>query len=169
MTVAGQRYFVRSPDGRVIAGFELLEAAQYVALEYGDGALMVDTLAQAYYPMAQTVGDGALAYLPVGGWDSGRFGLEIDLIEAIKKGHAGIVHAYLAKGAEPSARDANGDPALVWAAAGGNLEIVSLLLDFGADIETRDGDGTSAADIARMRGLPQILELLKRRVHDGRG
>ncbi len=58
--------------------------------------LMVDTLAQAYYPMAQTVEDGV-------------------------------------------------------------------------DIETRDGGGTSAADIARMRGRPEILELLERRVHDGRG
>ncbi len=39
MTVADQRYFVRSPDGAMIAGFELREAAVYVALEYGDGAL----------------------------------------------------------------------------------------------------------------------------------
>ena len=108
MTAAKQRYFVRSPDGKMIAGFELREAAEYVALEYGDGACLVDTLAQAYYPMAQGVEDGALAYLPVGGWDSGRFGLETDLIEAIKKGHAGIVHAFLAKGADPGARDAHG-------------------------------------------------------------
>ena len=33
MTSARQRYFVRSPDGAVIAGFELCEAAEFVALE----------------------------------------------------------------------------------------------------------------------------------------
>ncbi len=41
-----QRYFVRSPDGRLIAGYELREAAVYTALEYGDGALLVDHGAQ---------------------------------------------------------------------------------------------------------------------------
>ena len=55
MSHARQRYFVHSADGAVIAGFELREAAEFVAFEYGDGALMVDTLAQAYYPMAQAV------------------------------------------------------------------------------------------------------------------
>ena len=82
--------------------------------------------------MAQAIEDRALAYLPVGGWDSGRFSLERDLIEAFKKGHAGIVHAYLAKGVDPCVQAAHGGPALVWAAAGGSLDIVSLLLKFGA-------------------------------------
>ena len=63
MTPARQRYFVRSRDGAVIAGFELREAEEFVALEYGDGASMVDTLAQAYYPMAQAVEDKALLRL----------------------------------------------------------------------------------------------------------
>ena len=52
MNAAGLRYFVRSPDGAVIAGYETRRAAEYVALEYGDGAVLVDTLAQTYYPMA---------------------------------------------------------------------------------------------------------------------
>ena len=55
------RYYVRSPDGRAIFGLDILEAAQTVALEYGRGAHLVDTLAQAYHPMLQKVvaeGDG---------------------------------------------------------------------------------------------------------------
>lgn len=169
MSEAERRYFVRAPGGKMIAGFDLRETAEFVALEYGNGACLIDTLSQAYYPMAQGVEDGALSYLPIGGWDSGRHGLEHDLIEAIKKGHAGIVHAFLAKGADPCARDANGGPALVWAAAAGNLEIVSLLLEFGADAETRDADGTSAADIAEKRGRTEIGALLEKQIQDRRG
>ena len=34
-----------------------------------------------------------------------------DLLEGIKKGHVAIVHAFLAKGADPDATDKNGGPA----------------------------------------------------------
>lgn len=122
----GRRFFARSPDGRGIAGYETREAVEFVALEYGDGAHLIDSLAQVYHPMIQEVESGELVYLPFGSWDGGRFDAEGNLIEGIKKGHPAIVHALLAKGADANARDRDGGPALVWAAAGGNAEIVSL-------------------------------------------
>ncbi len=85
-----RRFFARSPDGGGIAGYETREAAEFVALEYGDGG-----------------------------------------------------------------------PALVWAAAGGNAEIISLLLRHGADERARDGDGKGPADIALERGNHEIAALLK--------
>ncbi len=55
------RYYVRSPDGRAIFGFESTEAAETAARAYGEGAHVIDTLAQAYRPMLQEMRGGALA------------------------------------------------------------------------------------------------------------
>jgi|TARA_Y100000031_G_scaffold122045_1_gene136749 hypothetical protein len=160
--VAGpNRYFVRSPDGRGIAGYESRDTAEFVAREYGEGAHLVDTLAPVYHPMAQEVEDGELVYLSYGSWGTGRFSLDQDLIEAIKKGHLAIVHAFLAKGADADARDAGGAPTLCWAAAGGKADIVSLLIDHGAEINARDADGATAGDIAKERNILEIVELLR--------
>ncbi|MGO8737875.1 ankyrin repeat domain-containing protein [Rhodoblastus sp.] len=166
MTTA-HRYWVRSPDGRVAYGFEREQVAISVALEYGVGASLVDTLAQAYMPMLQIVelGDGAprLALGPVGGWDTGRFGLDRDLIEAIKKGRVEIVHAFLAKGASANAADARGGRALHWAAARGEASVVELLLNQGADIAALDASGRSALAVAEARGKGNVADLLRSR------
>lgn len=98
-----RRCSVRSPDGRAIAGFDQPESAKQAALAYGDGAQVVDTMAQAYHPMLQEVSGGELDYAGFGGWDTGRHGFDYDLIEAIKKGHVALVHAFLAKGASANA------------------------------------------------------------------
>ncbi|MCC2112913.1 MAG: ankyrin repeat domain-containing protein [Hyphomicrobiales bacterium] len=156
------RYYVRAPDGRAIFGFDNIEAARGVAFEYGDGARLVDTLAQAYYPIVQEVRGGDLVYMPHGGWDTGKFGLDRDLIEAVKKGEPATVHAFLAKGASASACDGNGGPVLHWAAAKGKPEIVRLLLDHGADADAADGDGDTALDIARAKGRDEIVVLLQK-------
>ena len=37
------RFYVRSPDGRGIAGYDRRETAEYVAMEYGKGTHVVDT------------------------------------------------------------------------------------------------------------------------------
>lgn len=159
------RFYVRSPDGRAIFGFERADAAAAVALEYGEGAMLVDTLAQAYHPMLQEVrraeAGKALAYCPIGGWDTGRFGLDRDLIEGIKKGHVAIVHAFLAKGAGANACDDRGGPALHWAVASGNTAIVELLLAHGARVDARDGRGQTALDIARKKGRGSIEQTLR--------
>ena len=160
----GHRYFVRSPDGTRIFGLDQFEAAQAAALEYGEGALVVDTLAQAYFPMLNEVVDGDLVYAGYGGWDTGRFGLDRDFIEVIKKGHIAIVQAFLAKGADVNAADGNGGPALHWAVGGGKAEIVQLLLAYGADTATLDGHGQTARDVAEKRGRDDIAELLGRAI-----
>ncbi len=162
-----RRYYVRSPDGRAIFGFDSAAAAETVALEYGIGAVVVDTLAQAYVPMLQEVapaeGGPRLVLGPIGGWDTGRFDLDRDLIEAVKKGHVAIVHAFLAKGASANARDARGGSALHWAAGRGKLDVVQLLLDEGADAGARDGAGRTAPDVAECRSRFEIADLLRRR------
>lgn len=111
--VTPRRYYVRSPDGTAIAGFDQPESVRHAALQYGDGAMVVDTLAQAYHPMLQEVSGGELVYAGYGGWDTGRHGADRDLIEAIKKGHVALVHAFLAKGASANAKDHRGAPALL--------------------------------------------------------
>ena len=155
------RFYVRSPDGRAIFGFDTQEAARAAALEYGDGALVVDTLAQPYHPMLQESAGGAIVYAGYGGWDTGRFGVDRDLIEGIKKGHVAIAQAFLAKGADVNARDGGSGPALHWAVGGGKAEIVVLLLDHGADVTARDGHGQTARDLAVKRGRREIIDLLE--------
>lgn len=159
------RYYVRSRDGRAIFGFDRLEAATAAALEYGEGAHLVDTMAQAYFPIVQEVQRTAaanleLVYLPFGGWDTGRFGVDRDLIEGIKKGHVAIVHAYLAKGASANARDATGGPALHWAAARGKADIVGLLLQHGAGPSQRDAHNQTALDVACKKQHQEVADLL---------
>jgi hypothetical protein len=155
------RFFVRAPGGRAIFGFANIEGARTAALAYGEGAFVVDTLAQAYMPMLQETREGELVYAGYGGWDTGRFGLERDLVEGIKKGHVAIVHAFLAKGAPADACDRNGAPALLWAVGGGKREIVELLLAEGAEVNARDTEGRSALRVAEARGRKEIAALLR--------
>lgn len=155
-----RRYYVRSPDGKAIAGYDNLESAKHVALEYGAGAQLVDTLAQAYYPMVQEVADGEIRYAGYGGWDTGRLGLDRDLIEGIKKGHPAIAHAFLAKGADPNAKDKNGGPALLWAVASGKAETVKLLLDYGADVGAKDHQGMTPLRLAKEKNRPKMIDIL---------
>ena len=157
-----RRYYVRSPDAGMVAGYDDPNAARAVALDYGDGAHLVDTHAQAYHPIAQVVADSELVFVDIGGWGTGKLGLERNLIEAVKKRHAAVVHVFLAKGADADAKDANGGPALLWAVAGGKAEIVELLIAHGADVNARDSDGTGALDLARKRHKPALIELLQR-------
>lgn len=162
----GHRYYVRSPDGGFIFGFDRIEAATVAALEFGEGASLVDTQAQAYHPMLQTVrieGQLQLAFEPVGAWDTGRFSLERDLIEAVKKGRVEIVHAFIAKGASVDARDEKGGTALHWAVARGRRDVIELLLTHGADADVPDAAGCSALELAERRELREIAEALRRR------
>jgi ankyrin repeat protein len=111
--------------------------------------------------MLQEIRDGELVISGYGGWDTGRFGLDRDLIEAIKKGHIALPHAFLAKGADANARDNHGGPALHWAVAGGRVEIVKLLLDAGAEVQAQDGEGQTALELAEKRGKGEIAEVLR--------
>ena len=54
----------------------------------------------------------------------------------------------IAAGADPNARDRDGDTPLHMAAVGGNAETVAALVKAGADPKARDGDGRLPADLA---------------------
>lgn len=154
------RFYVRSPDGRIITGYDRPDTAKTVALEYGEGAVVVDTLAQAYYPVAEEVIDGELLHAGIGGWNAGRHDPAKDLIEAIRKGHPAVVHAFLTKGSDPNCRDANGSTALHWAAARGSVEIAHLLLDAGADAGATDAEGQTPLQIAERKRREDVFALL---------
>jgi len=154
------QFFARSSDGKAIFGFDTLEGATTAALEYGEGAFVIDTAARTYNPMLHAVRNGELKITGFGGWGADRMGLDRDYIESIKKGHVAIVHAFLAKGANVNAKDAKGGPALHWAVGGGKLAIVELLLAHGVDVSVVDGNGQTAAELAQKRGRSEICKLL---------
>jgi Ankyrin repeats (3 copies) len=167
MTTKTYRYYVRSPDGRAMFGFDSDAVARAVAIESGHGAAVVDTLAQAYVPIVEEVrivdGKSALMIAPIGGWDTGKFGVDRDLIEAVKRGRVEIVHAFLAKGASANACDSKGGSALHWAASRGDENVVQLLLSHGADINATDASGRDALAVAEGRGKSAVVALLRGR------
>ena len=144
----------------MITGYDRPDAAKAVALEYGEGAVVVDTLAQAYYPVAEEVIGGELLHAGLGGWNAGKQNPAKDLIEAIRKGHPAVVHAFLAKGSDPNSRDANGGTALHWAASRGSAEIARLLLDAGADPGATDAQDNTPLQVAEAKGRAKLVELL---------
>ena len=60
MTGGSRCYFVRSPDGAIIVGYDDPNVAEAAALDFGEGAHLVDSQAQAYYPIAQEGSNGEL-------------------------------------------------------------------------------------------------------------
>jgi hypothetical protein len=154
------RYYVVSPGGEGAFGYDSAEAARAVACDYGPGAHIVDTAAMPYHPMVHRVDDGGEpVYLEYGAWDT-RVGADRNLIEAIKKGYAPIVQAFLAKGANVNATDGDGGTPLIWAVARGRPETVRLLLESGADVGARDADGMTALVLARRRNAQELAEIL---------
>ncbi len=156
-----KRFFVISPDGARIDGFEALVSAEAAALAHGDGAHIVDTVAQVYHPIAQFVVNDDVKYLEYGAWNT-SVSADDNVIEAVKKGYAPIVKAFIAKGGSACAVDAKGGTALHWAAARGNKDVISALLEAGADPAVEDSKGRTPADVA-MSKHPEIAELLNGR------
>lgn len=154
------RYYVRSADGRAVYGFDRLDGAETAALEYGDGACLVDTRALTYEPMVQVVRGGQIVYFGVSGWDTNRLNPSQNMVEGIRNGHVAIVHAFIAKGADVNLADRNGGTPLHWAAARGLRDIVELLLEKGADPQARDADGERPLDVARAKKKLEVVELL---------
>lgn len=66
------------------------------------------------------------------------------LFYAVKWGDAAGVRRLLREGAEPNAADAHGVPAILWAAAGANIEAVKALLAAGADVRNKGRPGRRA-------------------------
>lgn len=154
------RYYVLPSDDDNITCVGKPELAVRFAAGFGEGTHIVDTLASPYYPMVQRIEDGEPVYLEYGGWDT-RSHPEANLIEAVKKGYAPIVRAFLAKGADVNGADGNGGTALIWAVAGGNGDIVALLIAAGADLDAADSGGVTAIKLAEERGRDEIAEILR--------
>jgi len=158
---ADSRYFVRSPDGKSIGSYDRPEAAETGAKSLGENAHVVDTLAPVYVPMVQRVVDGELQILGVGGWGADRLSLEQNLLQAIKRKQVAIVHAFVAKGADPDTRDERGRPAIIWAVASGRPEIVQFLLEQGADPAATDPQGVTALGLATERRETEIIAAIE--------
>lgn len=156
------RFYLCPPDGGPLIGISGLKPAREAAREMGDGTLIVDTMAQTYRPMLQECRGGEIVYAGFGGWDTGKFGIDRDFIESIKKGNATIVQAFLAKGADVNAVDKNDGTALHWAVGGGKAEILRLLIGHGADILATDSYGQTALDLAKKKGRQEIIDLLNK-------
>lgn len=160
--VSRHRYFVRSPDGKAIYGFDRVEAAETAALAYGDGAFIVDTLAKSYQPMLSEVMGGEVRIAGISGWDTGKPGrLDHDFIEAAKK-HIALAEAFLEKGANVNAADANGGTALHWAVGGNKPEIAELLLARGASAAAADGAGQTPLQLATRLKRAKLIPLLEK-------
>mgnify|MGYP001225718303 CR=1 FL=1 len=161
MSAKPARYYVRSGDGRAIYGFGVAEAAETAALAYGDGAHIVDTLAKSYQPMLSEVMGGKVRIAGISGWDTGKPGrLDHDFIEAAKK-HVALAHAFLEKGADVNARDANGGTALHWAVGGNKPDVAALLLEKGAEKDAADGAGQTPLALATKLGRKKLIPLLE--------
>jgi len=159
-TIKRPQYFVRSANGQAIKGYADKDVADYVALEFGEGATIVDTLAATYKPLAEEVVGGKVRYMGVGGWGARTLSDNQNLIEAVKRKHLAAAHAYLELGADPNATDKNGGPVLHWAVASGQHDIIKLLLVKGASTDTTDVQGKSARDLAEQKGYTDIAALI---------
>jgi ankyrin repeat protein len=66
------------------------------------------------------------------------------LLEAVRKGDAGLVRTLIRSGADPDTRNAIGATPLMYAAAFASSDLIRLLLDSGADVNARSNSGGTA-------------------------
>lgn len=84
-----------------------------------------------------------------------------DLFQAILTGNISAAKEAIRVGASPNARDAEGDwTALHWAADGGHLEIVQLLINAGADVDSRDKANHTAEYRAELNSRGDVADML---------
>jgi len=159
MVATTRRFFVLSPDANRSDSFDSRGGAEAAALAWGEGAHIVDTVAQVYHPIAQRIENGATLYLEYGAWNT-AVSADQNVIEAVKKGYAPIVRAFLNAGGSVNARDANGGSALHWAVARGDRATVELLLAAGADAKAVDAKGQTPLDVATRKNRDEIAGLL---------
>jgi hypothetical protein len=89
-----------------------------------------------------------------------------ELIAAIKLGDTARARALATGGAALDTLDWRGYTPLIWAAAAGNADVVSLLVERGARVEARAKDGTTALIVAAGNGSSGIVRLLLSRGAD---
>jgi uncharacterized protein len=78
----------------------------------------------------------------------------------VSMGNSKIIAQLLELGADPNARSANGETALISAAYLGHVELVSLLIHAGADVNASDDDGQNVLMAAAKSGRLDIVRLL---------
>ena len=81
--------------------------------------------------------------------------------QAASAGQADAVSAFLARGANPDARDARGRTALMLAASAGHYETVRRLLAGGATKNLKDADGKTALDFATEHQHVDLIALMR--------
>jgi ankyrin repeat protein len=82
------------------------------------------------------------------------------LHDAAKAGELEQVKALLDKGADPEARDNNGESPLNWAALAGHRKVAELLIERGAAVDGRNNGGFMALHAAALRGHLALVDLL---------
>ncbi len=82
------------------------------------------------------------------------------LMAACQGGSLLLVEAIISHGIDVNIQDSHGDPAINWATAYNQKDIVSTLLSAGADPNVSNVDGYTAFRTAKEKGLKEITDLL---------
>jgi ankyrin repeat protein len=85
---------------------------------------------------------------------------ELDLLDAAKLGELARTTQLLNGGGSVETADRRGFTLLMWASAGGHVELVRGLIERGAAPDRRAADGTTALMLAAENGFPDIVRLL---------
>ncbi len=80
---------------------------------------------------------------------------------AASRGDLSRVESLLREGADPNARDAFGQTALMYAASAGHQAVAEELIDAGADVHARNRNNKLAAELATARGHAALAALLR--------
>lgn len=138
---------------------ETAEAASAVALSFGEGAYVVDTLGAPYHPAVQRVLNGQLMLEGFGSFNPKR-GPSANLFEAVKKKQAYAARAFLAVGADANAAEKDGATPLHWAVGRGCVDCVRVLMAAGANPDAKDANGQSPRALAKDKVNAEIIALL---------
>ncbi len=94
---------------------------------------------------------------------------EMALGDAVKSANYSLVKELIESGAQIDQQDKQGWTPMNWAAAGGDLEMVELLLEHGADPFTVGRDLRTPQMIALAAGRAEVVKRLRRAETEARG